>query len=580
MRRILFVAMRGYLNEADPSSIADRALLAALARRGFGVELVSEAPREPDAEDGPARDDAFLAGLDLTIERFKPDVLIAQGADPRAAEILRRGRARGSATVLQVADCAAVDPTSAHLVDAMLTTSGFAADYLREATDRPVTALPELVDLAATRAEPREARYLTFFEPTARGGLAAFARIADELGRRRPEIPILVIAGPEQCAALEVCGLDLKARGNIDLMSPPSDLRLAWERTRVALMPSLDWAAPPGLALGALINGLPVVASDRGSLPETLGPSGIVLPLPDRLTPATRMLPTPEEVAPWVAAILRLWDDDAFEAEHRRLARVEAGRWSPHALEPRYVEFFRDVTAGRGPIAPPPRRSGVVVLVPNLNGIEPECEDSLRQLERRGVRVVRRRGCSQIDVARNEMASDALHDGASSLLFIDADIGFEPADALRLLARPEPVISGLYAKKKHCELASTFAPGVGRIILGPKTPGPYPLQYAATGFLRVHAEVFRTMIATLGLPHCNLKWGKGVWPFFQPLVVPHPEGFHYLGEDWAFSHRLGQIGITPLADASFRLWHHGSYGYSWEDAGAPAPRYRDYQFQP
>ena len=70
------------------------------------------------------------------------------------------------------------------------------------------------------------------------------------------------------------------------------------------------------------------------------------------------------------------------------------------------------------------------VLTPHLNGIEPECEMALQLLERSGVRVVRRCGCSQIDVARNEMLSDALHDGAEAILFIDADTGFEAQDAL------------------------------------------------------------------------------------------------------------------------------------------------------
>ena len=44
------------------------------------------------------------------------------------------------------------------------------------------------------------------------------------------------------------------------------------------------------------------------------------------------------------------------------------------------------------------------VLVPHLNGIECECEQNLRELEKEGVRVVRRGGCSAIDVARNELS--------------------------------------------------------------------------------------------------------------------------------------------------------------------------------
>ena len=50
-----------------------------------------------------------------------------------------------------------------------------------------------------------------------------------------------------------------------------------------------------------------------------------------------------EEVAPWVAVIERLWDDPAFEAEHRRRAFSEAERWNGNALAERYDGFFSDL---------------------------------------------------------------------------------------------------------------------------------------------------------------------------------------------------------------------------------------------
>ena len=170
-----------------------------------------------------------------------------------------------------------------------------------------------------------------------------------------------------------------------------------------------------------------------------------------------------------------------------------------------------------------------------------------------------------------------MHDGFESIFFIDADIGFDPLDALRLLARPEPVIAGVYAKKGRREFASIFTDGVDEVVFGASAFGLYPLKYAATGFLRVKATVLRRLIAELNLPHCNTHWGRGKWPFFQPLVVPQGSGEeHYLGEDWAFSHRLGQIGVTPMADTSIRLWHYGRYGYGWEDAGTEARRYQTF----
>ncbi|MBX6313352.1 MAG: hypothetical protein IRY99_10625 [Isosphaeraceae bacterium] len=87
-------------------------------------------------------------------------------------------------------------------------------------------------------------------------------------------------------------------------------------------------------------------------MPETLGQAGLVLPLPARLTPQTRRLPTAEEVAPWVAAILRLWDEAAFYEEHRRRAWAESRRWAPEVLEPQYVQFFADLRPSAVPGPP------------------------------------------------------------------------------------------------------------------------------------------------------------------------------------------------------------------------------------
>lgn len=194
-----------------------------------------------------------------------------------------------------------------------------------------------------------------------------------------------------------------------------------------------------------------------------------------------------------------------------------------------------------------------VVLVPYLGHIEPECEQGLNQLP---VRVERRGGCSAIDAARNSMISDAIHDGYESIMFIDSDIGFKSEDAMKLINSPEPVISGIYSKKGIRQLTCAIAKDV-------KIEGICPLIYAATGFLRIKTDILRQMITQLKLPLCDTHWGRGMWPFFQPLVIQYGANqFHYLREDWAFSHRLGQIGITPVADTSIKLTHWGRYGYT------------------
>ena len=56
------------------------------------------------------------------------------------------------------------------------------------------------------------------------------------------------------------------------------------------------------------MNGVPVVASDRGALAELVADSSVKLPIPKRFTPTGGKDPTLEELRPWLDAILALWD--------------------------------------------------------------------------------------------------------------------------------------------------------------------------------------------------------------------------------------------------------------------------------
>ena len=225
-------------------------------------------------------------------------------------------------------------------VDAVIVPSQFAASYYRRILGLSCDVLPCPISIDRSRARSREPRYVTFVDPTYEKGVFAFARIADELGRRRPDILLLVVEGSGTERTLVDCGLDLRAHGNVNMMPHTSDPRLFWGVTRICLMPSLRWESQPLVAIEAMINGVPVVGSDRGGMPEALGDSGIVLGLPSRLSPANRELPTAEEVEPWVKTIIALWDDGEWYSELSRRAIVESSRWAPEVLEPQYVEFF------------------------------------------------------------------------------------------------------------------------------------------------------------------------------------------------------------------------------------------------
>ena len=253
-------------------------------------------------------------------------------------------------------------------------------------------------------------------------------------------------------------------------MSHTSDPRQFWGVTKLCLMPSLWWENQPLVAIEAMLNGIPVIGSNRGGIVETLGHCGIVLPLPDRLTPATRFMPTPEEVAPWVESITRLWDDQALYDEHQRLALAESRRWAPEVLEPQYARFFNDLrpAARSNPtVLGLPKVGNAVAVVPFVDEVSWECDQALQHLEKAGVRIIRRKARSDLDSTRTALLSDALHDGAEAILILDPDVGFDHRDAMRLLARNEPVIAGVKSAGDGGAYGCAFASEVTGVQFGP-----------------------------------------------------------------------------------------------------------------
>jgi hypothetical protein len=222
--------------------------------------------------------------------------------------------------------------------------------------------------------------------------------------------------------------------------------------------------------------------------------------------------------------------------------------------------------------------SRLVVLVPSIDG-RPQraCEEKLRELERRGIEVRRVPGHSAIDFGRSIIATRALSDGFDELMWIDDDIVFEPDDIERLRAHGEPLVAGLYPKKGKRELAVHVLPGTKSLTLG-SGGGLVEVRFAATGFLYTRRSLYEAIAREL--PTCNEKFGEPVVPYFLPFVIDDPErGTWYLSEDFAFSERARRAGHRVMVDTSVRLFHVGTYGYGWEDAGAEPKRFATYDFR-
>ncbi|MFO0929425.1 MAG: glycosyltransferase [Gemmataceae bacterium] len=406
MPRLLFASYHSYLDPSSGAALATRDLLELLAARGWacaactaavtdfdhdvppegllaehglaadvrrstdpsapftlyhfvqaGVPVTLFRPHAdvPRREPAPADGQAFLAVIAGVLDRFRPDLVLTYGGQPVAAALRRLARARGARVVFHLHNEAYTHPAAFADVDAVLVPSEWGRRYYRDTVGLQATAVPCPIGWGRVRCPTVEPRYLTFVNPQPVKGAALVARLAVELHRRVPEVPLLVVEGRGRAGGLGGFDVDLSGLTNLHRLANTVDPRQFYAVSRALLVPSF-WQEMYGrVAAEAIANGIPVLASDRGGLPEVVAGAGQVLPVPPRYTGRTRAAPTAAEVEPWVTAVERLWRDEAYFAAQATACRAAAERWHPDRLGPRYEAFFHAVLAGP---APPPWGNG------------------------------------------------------------------------------------------------------------------------------------------------------------------------------------------------------------------------------
>lgn len=218
--------------------------------------------------------------------------------------------------------------------------------------------------------------------------------------------------------------------------------------------------------------------------------------------------------------------------------------------------------------------SKCVVLVPAFQHIEPLCDVALRQLEARGYRVRRLYGCAHMDAARSRLATEAVSEGFEEIMWIGAEMGFEPHMIDVLRKHNLPIVCGLYPNLATRDLACRLLPDTRQVNFG-ATGGLLEIRYAAGGFLYTRRQVYLDVRAKERLPLCDAP--RPVLPYFMPLIVQEHDCHWYLPDTYAFCERARRSGYPILADTTLRLQHLGCYGHSWEDAGGGVERYESYR---
>ncbi len=391
--RVLFASFHTFADATSGASLCARELLAALSRRGASCEVVcgpklddarpldqhfaklrvspvverrtagelevdlhrySEgavpitvfSADEPLAESGPGPRalPELLKLVDETLERVTPDVVLTYGGNAVGDGIIDAAKRRGIPVVFWLRNCEYKTADIFRNVDGVIVPSQFARLHYKAALGVDAIGIPPPIARARVQVDVVDGRFVTFVNPARAKGVTVVARIIAELERRRAGIPLLVVESRSKVDELRKLGVDY-GDAQIGVMENTDDPREFYGVSRMMLVPSL-WQETYGrVAFEAAINGIPVLASARGGLPEAHGngAAGPLLDIPARYTEHTPAVPTAAEVRPWVDAIVRLWNDGAHHDAVSKRARAHTEALSEEKIVGRHEHYLQQV---------------------------------------------------------------------------------------------------------------------------------------------------------------------------------------------------------------------------------------------
>lgn len=164
--------------------------------------------------------------------------------------------------------------------------------------------------------------------------------------------------------------------------------------------------------------------------------------------------------------------------------------------------------------------------------------------------------------ARNSLVAKMLYFEPKSthLMFIDADIGFEPEEIFKLVISDKDVVGGLYPKK-----ALPVSYVVNKVPNAEKNGNLVEVMNLGTGFMLIKREVLEQMIAAN--PDLHYMDAIGLDPKYDPFKYAlfdteiDPITREYLSEDYLFCKRWRAMGGKVWADLSITLNHIGHYTF-------------------
>ncbi len=277
------------------------------------------------------------------LKDWKPDIVYCFGGWLLERSILALAKKKGIATAFYLANTNYEDPGGFDDVDMVLVLSEYQAGYYREKLGIAPKAIGVFADTSAVIAKRDAPDMVTFVNPAPEKGATIFMEIARMALVRIPELHFTVVESRTTAVALtEQFGIDWAEFPNVHFIPQQKDMRQVYDRTRILLCPSFCYEGAGLVIYEAQANGIPVLGSSHGAIPESLAGGGFMFDIPERCKNDFKEFPSAEEVAPWVDCLERLIKDPEFMAAAEERALSAADLHNIDRLAESLDCFFRD----------------------------------------------------------------------------------------------------------------------------------------------------------------------------------------------------------------------------------------------
>jgi len=251
----------------------------------------------------------------------KPDIVLTYGGFLLENEIQRCARAAGARVVFYLANPNYTRTGTFANVDLVLANSGAVREHYLRKMQLESHVIGLFVANRSDPTRPAEPQYVTFVNPLPEKGVTLFLKLVERAAAVAPAMRFLVVESRGVLAdAIKRLSIPAGILSQVTVIGKQEHLAEVYRQTAILLVPSYWFEAAGRVLVEANANGIPVLASDGGGIPETLGGAGYLLPVPDRCRADYWALPTEEEIEPWWDALHRTWADP----EHRRAMSEKA----------------------------------------------------------------------------------------------------------------------------------------------------------------------------------------------------------------------------------------------------------------